>query len=457
MAQYDGAGNTPATSTVGRISKPPRAESGAGSAPVGRPATPLWTVLLRPRTTEENNQRNVLIDSIGVGVTAGVGTFLSVLLVRLGASPLLIGLLTAMPALTGMILAMPIGEFLARRPRIVPWFATSRLFVLSSYVMTGLVPFVIHTHQPEAIIAVWALATVPQTIVAVAFTVVMGAVAGPQGRFTLMSRRWSILGLTNTVTVLLVGQLLNLFDFPLNYQVVFIGSAVGALISFAFSSSIRLPTVQAPPVQHSFLQTLRHHGATLRSNKRFVNFTIAQFVFRIGLAMAAPLFPLYWVRVVHASDASISFINSTQTAATMIAYYVWARLSQRRGERLVLLATTFGISFYPLLTALSQRWEILVGWAAMAGFFAAGVDLVFFDIVLSTCPADQQPAYVGMYQTTVYIATFAAPMIGTVLADAAGLQPAMFLGTAFRLAGFLLLAALGVSKLEPKSVPIDRS
>ena len=151
----------------------------------------LWDVLFRPVDQQQINQRNVVIDAIGVGITAGVGSFLSVFLVRLGASSFLIGLLTAMPALTGMLLAMPVGEFLARRPNVVPWFARSRFWVLSSYVLTGLVPFIFKSNQPEIIILIWALATVPQTVVSVAFTVVMGGVAGPRGRLTLMSRRWS--------------------------------------------------------------------------------------------------------------------------------------------------------------------------------------------------------------------------------------------------------------------------
>ena len=162
---------------------------------------PLWQVLFRPASREQINQRNVLIDGIGVGITAGVGSFLSVFLVRLGATPFQVGLLTAMPALTGMLLSIPVGEFLSRRPNIVPWFARSRFLVLSCYVLTGLVPFLVQDHQPEAIILIWALATLPQTFVSVAFTVVMGGVAGPGGRFTLMSRRWSILGLTNSLTV----------------------------------------------------------------------------------------------------------------------------------------------------------------------------------------------------------------------------------------------------------------
>jgi MFS family permease len=432
----------------------PDPTSTTGAFPGSAHTARLWDVLSRPANVEERNQRNVVIDAIGVGITAGVGSFLSVFLVRLGASSFLVGLLTAMPALTGMLLAMPVGEFLSRRPNIVPWFARARFLVLSSYLLTGLVPFLVQDHRPEAIIAIWAAATVPQTIVSVSFTVVMGGVAGPRGRFTLMSRRWSILGLTNALTVTIVGQALKLFAFPLNYQVVFIASAVGTLISVIFSSSIKLPTRQTPPPSSgSLIQTYRAHGKTLRANRRFVNFTISQFVLRSGLSLAIPLLPLYWVRVVGASDTAIGAINSTQTIVMMVSYFIWTRVSQRRGERWVLLAAALGISFYPLLTALTRQVELLVLWAGLAGLFIAGIDLVFFDIVLSTCPADQQAAYIGIYQTTVYVAAFVAPMAGTALADMIGIAPTLVLAAVVRLAGFGLLAWLGVGKTETTAVP----
>lgn len=417
-----------------------------GSPAVNQHDTPLWTVLFRPSNREQLNQRNVLIDGIGVGITAGVGSFLSVFLVRLGASSFMVGLLTAMPALTGMILAIPVGEFLSRRPNIIPWFARSRFLVLLCYVLTGLVPFITQTHEPELIILIWALATLPQTLVAVAFTVVMGGVAGPRGRFTLMSRRWSILGLTNSLTVVAVGQMLNWFDFPFNYQIIFLGSAIGAFISIVFSSSLKLPPQEVRQQQQGLVKTLREHGGSLRQNKPFLNFTIAQFVFRLGLTMALPLLPLYWVRGVGATDSQIGVINSTQTFVLMIAYFVWTKVSARRGERFVLLIAAFGVSFYPLLTALTHTPNLLILWAGIAGFFVAGVDLVFFDIVLATAPAENQAAFVGIYQTTVYVATFAAPMIGTVFSDAFGLAPALIVATVLRFLGAGLLARLGVGR-----------
>jgi hypothetical protein len=391
------------------------------------------------------NQRNVVIDAVGVGITAGVASYLSVFLVRLGATTFQVSLLTAMPALTGMLLSIPVGAFLARRRFIVPWFARSRFAVLSCYALTGLVPFVVPSvHQSEAIIAIWAVATLPQTIVSVAFTVVMGQVAGPDGRMALMSRRWSILGLTNALTVLVVGQLLKLFAFPLNYQVVFLGSAVGALISVVFSSSIKLPPNTNPPPVQSLPATLHGYGATLRTNRRFVDFTTAQFVYRTGLALALPLLPIYWVRIVGVTDQAVSLINSTQTLAMMGSYFLWTRVSQRRGQRFVLLVTTLGLSFYPLLVSQTHSTGMLVVWAGLAGLFTGGVDLIFFDILLGTCPGQEQASYVGMYQTTVFAATFIGPLIGTALTDSAGIVIALIAATVLRLAGYGLMVVLKV-------------
>ena len=150
--------------------------------------------LSHPRSVEERNVRNVIVDGIGVGIASGIGTFLSVFLVRLGASSFQVGLLTAMPAMTGMLLAIAVSRFLERQRNIVPWYSRARFLVLFSYVLTGVIPFIFRDQAPNAIIAVWALATLPQTIVNVAFTVVMSQVAGPNRRYYLMSRRWSILG-----------------------------------------------------------------------------------------------------------------------------------------------------------------------------------------------------------------------------------------------------------------------
>ena len=82
----------------------------------------------------------------------------------------------------------------------------------------------------------------------------------------------------------------------------------------------------------------------------------------------------------------------------------------------------------------------------MHGFFFAGVDLVFFDMVLATSPSENQATYIGFYHTTVYVATFAAPLIGSALADVVGLGPLLIVATLLRLTGAVLMLRLGVRR-----------
>ena len=428
------------------------------------PGSILWRLgrrarwLTRPANLQERNVRNVLIDGIGVGLVGGVSTFLSVFLVRLGASPFLVGLLTAMPALTGMVLAIPVGRMLERQRNIVPWYSRARIWVLGSYALTGLVPFLFALDvAPIPIIAIWAVATVPQTIVNVAFTIVMGAVAGPNRRYYLMSRRWSSLGIASALTVALVGWLLEQFAFPINYQYVFIGSFAGGLLSFAFSSRIDIPdndpNEHEGSTSHGLRVQLREGWLALRENVVYSRFLASQFVFRCGIALAVPLFPLYWVRELQASDWWIGVINTVQNAVLLGAYFLWSELSRRRGSGLVLRLCAFGLVFYPLLTGLTRSVPPLVIYAGLAGIFMAGIDLVLFDILLTTCPQRHSASYIALYQMTTYVATFVGPILGTFLAEQFGYAPALFVSSGLRLAGAVLFVLLGIGAMAVTSRP----
>src|SRR4030065_2141974 len=172
---------------------------------------------------QEQNKRYVQIDAVGVGVANAASPFLPVFLTRLGATPVQIGLLTSMPGFTGLVLALWVGRFLQRQRNVVPWFSISRLMVISAYALTGIVPFFVPDNiLIYVILFIWALATLPQTMVAVGFSGVMNAVSGPEGRYERRSRRWSILGITTAITVAIAGQVLDRIGFHLNYQIVFL-------------------------------------------------------------------------------------------------------------------------------------------------------------------------------------------------------------------------------------------
>ncbi|RIK23735.1 MAG: MFS transporter [Chloroflexi bacterium] len=394
---------------------------------------------------QSQNVRRVLIDGIGVGIASAAAPYLPVFLTRLGADNFAIGLLTSMPALAGLIFAVPLGQFLARQRNIVPWYSLSRFLVVLCYTLTGLVPFFVTDYAVLMILLIWALATIPQTIVNVGFTVVMAGVAGPEGRFYLMSRRWSSLGITSAIVVAVAGIVLDRIVFPLNFQIVFIALSMGGLLSLYFSRRIELPPQPAPPqtAEPSRLARLYGWQRAMRQHPKFVETVSSQFIYRFGLAFAIPLFPLYYVRELNATDEQIGFIATVGGAVLLGAYFFWARVTKKRGIRFALLTTTAALAFYPIIMAFTQQIEIVIALAGLAGIFAAGIDLVLFDMVVSSYPQDQAATFVGIQQTTVYLATFIAPLVATTLATNIGIPQALIVAGAIRLVGFAAFVLFG--------------
>src|SRR5258706_3302087 len=149
---------------------------------------------------QKRNFRNVQLDGIGVSISNVSAPYLPVFLTRLGASNFQVGLLSSMPGMTGLFLAIIVGRVLQTRRNVVQWYGLSRLLVISCYALTGILTLMIaQKYVIIATLVIWALATIPQTAVAVAFSVVMNAVAGPEGRDALLSRRLAVFGLTGVV------------------------------------------------------------------------------------------------------------------------------------------------------------------------------------------------------------------------------------------------------------------
>ncbi len=127
-----------------------------------------------------------------------------------------------MPGVTGLLLAILTGRFLQTRKDIIPWYSLTRLLVIACYTLTGIAALVLPAQNAVAgTLVIWALATFPQTALAVAFSVVMNEVAGPEGRYALMSRRWFIFGVTGVIVTFLVTSTIDRVAFPQNYAIMF--------------------------------------------------------------------------------------------------------------------------------------------------------------------------------------------------------------------------------------------
>lgn len=394
---------------------------------------------------QRKNFVNVQNDAVGVGLSNAATQYLSIFLARLGATTFQVGLLTSMPALAGLLLAIPVGRFLHSRRQIVPWFSGSRLLVITCFALTGLVPFVVpEAWVVPAVLGIWLVATIPQIVLGVTFSVVMNAVAGPRLRYDLMSRRWSILGLTTAIAVAVTGQVLDRFQFPINFQWMFIILSIGGLISFYFSSHIQIPATEPALAglkvegRPSLRERVGEYLSLIRRYPDFTSFTSRRFLVAFGLTLSVPIFPMYYVRTVEASNAWIGYINTVYTAVLLLGYFVWTRLSKGRGSRFVLLATALGAVVQPLLVALTTNLQAIVILSAVAGFFQAGLELVFFDEQMKTVPVEFSAIFISFAQSVLYLAALLAPLLGTLLSDTIGIQAALVAAAVIRFVGFLL-------------------
>lgn len=396
---------------------------------------------------QKRNYRYVLIDGAGVSIANVAVPFLPVLLTRLGATNFQVGLLTSMPGVTGLILAIVVGRFLQSRNDIVPWYSLSRLMVIACYTLTGVVAFTISgQYAVAAILAIWGFATLPMTGLAVAFSVVMNAVAGPEGRYALLSRRWAVFGLTGVIVTFFITRVIDLVEFPVNYGLMFMGLSLGGLLSYYFSRKIQIPplstgTLQTPPVLASSSTAVgapRSYFSLIRSERAFQSFAIKKFVYTSAIALSQPILPLFFVREVNATDSQIGTINMAMTLVMLAGYFLWPWTSRKYGGRIVLLATTLGMAFYPALTAATPQVNLIILYAGIAGLFQAGLDLVFFDELMKTVPPEYSATFVSFSQSLQYFSAIIAPTVGTWLADSIGLGGALWVSAGLRVVGFIL-------------------
>lgn len=407
-----------------------------------------------PRTLEGRNIRYLTLDTAVQGIIgAGIGSFLAVFLVRMGASNTAVGLLTSAPALATIFLSVPGGAIAEGRPDQVRVTNLWRLPIRLSYLLVAAVPLVAGGETGAMlIVAIWTLTALPSAVVNPAWTNVVAETVPPDARPRVNGNRWALLSIVTALAGAAFGWLLDSIPFPLNYQLVFAISFLAGLVSIALFSRIRMPaTSQAADAvrrvpRQGPLEVVADLAHSIREEGEFARYTLSTLVYRIGLNLAAALFPIFWVQDLQASDTTIGLRMMAGNATLVAAYFLWGRVAVRKGHRLVLILSSVGLSLYPILTALITTPDLLIPVAVVWGAFAAGIDIAFFEALLRTCPPDRRTSFVATNTAFANLAVFVAPLTGTLLADVLGIRAVLVLAGAISLAGAGLFYVMAVGR-----------
>jgi len=206
-------------------------------------------------------------------------------------------------------------------------------------------------------------------------------------------------------------------SFPRNYGLLFLLSFCFIAVSYVGLSSLREPEGQVSPKSQSLRQFLRQSLRILEEDRNFRSFVLTQLAAGFG-ALAAPFYVLYGQNELGMAAAQIGVLIQVQMAAGIVSNLLWAELSDRRGNRLVIMLSTATAALIPLLALLaaSLGLPMLVAAFGLIGFAGSGGMIGFTNYLLEIAPAQLRPTYVAL-NGTLQAMTLGLPVLGGLVAD----------------------------------------
>ncbi|OUL36116.1 MFS transporter [Nostoc sp. T09] len=397
------------------------------------------------------------------------GALLSNFLLELGAGPVEIGLLAAIPQMVNLL--QPLGAYLVDRSTSFRWYFLC-IFIPSRLLWLILVP------------AIWLVTSshiAGQQVVLLTLGILLGAniieafgrapwlgwsaVLVPQrlrGRY--FGFRNSILGLTNFVTVPLLGLAVSAWPGGTlqGYSVVLILGIILGLISVGCQMWMTDVSPQLLKVAHSDTSQPQSQGIdfSFLKDANFLKFVLYLSIWCFAVNVSAPFFNLYLLDDLDIDISVVTIYNGLGTAANMLMLLLWGKLADRVGNRPLLLLVGVLVAVTPLLWLLVRSDEISFWvWLPLLHMLAGGtwaaIDLCTNNLMMGIAPLRYQSNYFAIAGAIAGITGAIGTTIGSFLATLPG--TAGLLGL-FVLSGLLRMAALVplIFVQEQRSTPLGQ-
>lgn len=374
------------------------------------------------------------------------GTIMPLLLTKLGASNLVVGLA---PALGSLGVFVP-GVFAAARLEMLPlkkqvliWFSVvERLFLLS---IAGVVLAWGQTSPDLAIwgfMVAWTLSNVAASISLPAYFSMLSKCIPPEARGGLFGLAGALSGIIGLAAAEGSGVVLTRVVFPRNFAMLFAAAFVVLLISVLPLALVHEPADTTPHQRTPSLEYLRRAAASARDNTSYRWAMIA--IALLAVAMAANAFyTAYAVRALGAGTRTVGRFTAVAVGASALGMPFLGRVADRRGHKSSLGFAAVFFAAAALLAAVvvagSQGLTAMFGVVFLANLGTSGM-MVSQNLILSEFAptAVEVPMYITYSWLLLAPARAGAPLLTGYLSDAVGF------GTAFRVTLGVSMAALAV-------------
>jgi len=414
----------------------------AQDTPIARPAMALntlhfWGITQRPSNVTDANIRYLYAEIFFAGVLGAiVSTYNTLLAVRLGAPDWLIGVLVAAPALIAVVLSIPSARFLERKKNRTTWLLGSLAFTRLAYLVVAVLPIFVHGEAAAILIVGWiVLSSIPTAMFNNGFNAVLAELIPPERRAFVFSRRAIIFSLTVTLTLPLTGAWLNAVAFPMNYQVVYAVGVILVMGSQYFLGRLVIPK-STRPVQAVASQTPAAVGAPL--TPPIAKMVFNSLVYQLGLQISSPLFVIYYVNHLHASDDLISLSNAAGTFGVVFGLLLWETVLRKRSYGWALRTASLGTWLFPFVVAFTSSFPLIIVANFVVNLLHPGVDLSSINVIFNLSAPEKRNQVLSYYTMGVSVSMFVGPLSAVPLAGLISIPGVMLLSAGLRLTGGIL-------------------
>ena len=244
------------------------------------------------------------------------------------------------------------------------------------------------------------------------------------------------------------------FLFPVNFGLLFaIAFVILGLALFSFVQVVE----PIEPVGRQEVHLSQQFGRALevvRQDLNYRRFLILRWALSAA-GMAAPFYVVYAKRVLGVPTGMVGIYLSAMSLVGIVSTLLWGRLSDRRGNKLVIQVSTLAGLLVPLVTLLAPALQAILSQTTihyaftlpfmLLGAFNGGTRIGGTNLLLEIAPASERPIYIGLTNTLLGIALFLSAVSG-VIVDLASFAVLFSIALGF----FALALALSVNLQDPR-------
>lgn len=353
------------------------------------------------------NMINGLAWAIGFNM---VTPFIGIYAIKLGANDFQVSLLNSLPALMVVIGVIPI-TYLINKLKEVHKFSYIVLYIARTfYFLLALAPLFSKQLQPWIVVILVGIMNLPSMTVGMCWQSFMSELIPPEYRSKVFADRNFWTTIVATITVLVTGWLLDKIVFPINYPVIFTAAFIFGLIeSYYFSKFHVVKRDSEETKSGNFKEAFRN----MFESKKFIYFNATSFIYYFAWMMAWPIFTIYKVNFLHANNAWMSIFTIVSSIGSILAFYKWADLSNKKGNGFAVALSALFIGFIPLMWASAKNLYIGAVFDFLGGIAVGGYNMLLLNWLLELLPpTSEKMSYIAVFTLITQISAFIAPMFG---------------------------------------------